>query len=145
MLITTSRNTSLYQKRFCKYLSSLISEIQHIPRGQTPLSKIFEKSSYLGHNFLLIVEKKKENLELVVYKRKDKEFFPDKSFLISEVFYKKTKATPKNINPKGKFFYFLEEKDKDSDIKAIEENQEIKFTLNKELVFSFKILKEESQ
>jgi len=145
MLITTSRNADISQKRFCKYLSSLISEIQHIPRGQTPLKKIFEKSSYLGHNFLLVVEKKKENLKLVVYKRKEKEFFSDKSFLISEVFYKKPKTRPQEINHKGKFFYFLEEKDKDSEIKAVEENQEVKFTLNKELVFSFKILKEESQ
>lgn len=143
MLITTSRNADISQKRFCKYLSVFFPEVKHIPRGQSQLGKLFNKANYLGDDFLLIVGKKKENLELVVYKKKQKDFFPDKSFLLTDVFYKGPKDKIQSTNAKGKFFYFLEKTDKDSEIKASQKESEVVFKIKKEILFSFKILKEE--
>lgn len=143
MLITTSRNANISQKRFCKHFSMFFPEVKHIPRGQSQLRKLFEKASYLGDDFLLIVGKKKENLELVVYKRKQKGFFPDKSFLLTDIFYKKPKEKITSTNTKGKFFYFLENLDKDSEIKASQKENEVVFKIKKEILFSFKILDEE--
>jgi rRNA maturation protein Rpf1 len=143
MLITTSRNADIFQKRFCKYLSVFFPEIKHIPRGKSQLKKLFEKASYIGDDFFLLVGKKKENIELMIYKRKQKEFFPDKVFLISEIFYKSPKEKIQKTNAKGKFFYFLEKTDKDSEIKASQKESEVVFKIKKEIFFSFKILKEE--
>ncbi len=143
MIITTSRNAKIFQKRFCKHLAKFLPEVRHIPRGETTLKKIFEKSNYIGYNHLLLVGKKKDNIKLLIYKRKDKEYFPEKLFTITDVLYKKPKKKITTINAKGKLFYFLEEIDKDSETKAKQENNTISFEINKELFFSFKI-KEES-
>lgn len=144
MIITTSRNAMIFEKSFSKHLAEVFPDTKHVPRGQTPLKKIFEKSSYLGNIFLLVVCKKKDNLELVIYKRKVKDYFPDKVFLLGEVFYKKPKGEIQDIKTKGKFFYFFENTDKDSENKGIQEGNQITFSKAKEVFFSFKILKEEN-
>lgn len=144
MIVTTSRNANVSQKRFCKYLAESIPEIKHVPRGETSLKKFFEKASYFGDNFLLIIEKKKENTKFVIYKRKQSNFFPDKSFLLGDIFYKKPKEKITGIKTKGKFFYFLEDIDNDAETKAIQDGNQIKFMQGKEILFSFKIQDEEN-
>ena len=145
MLITTSRNADISQKRFCKYFAMFFPEVKHIPRGQHQLRKLFEKASYLGDDFLLIVGRKKGNLELMVYKRKQTSFFPDRSFILTDIFYKKPKDKIISASAKGNFFYFLEKTDSDSEIKAIQKENEIVFKIKNEILFSFKILGEEKQ
>lgn len=145
MLITTSRNADISQKRFCKYFALFFPEVKHIPRGQHQLKKLFEKASYLGDDFLLIVGKKKDALELMVYKRKETSFFPDKSFLLADIFYKKPKDKITSTHAKGKFFYFLEKTDSDSEVKARQEGNKVVFKNKNEIFFSFKIINEEKQ
>lgn len=90
MIITTSRNTNALGKKFCKYLAIFLYGVMHIPRGQTQLSKIFEKSSYLGYDYLLVVSKVKENLSLTIYKRQEKEYLLETEHAITNINFQTT-------------------------------------------------------
>ncbi len=85
MFITTSRKAEITQKRLCKFFGLFFSDITHIPRGETTLKKLFEKSAYLGYKQFLIVSKVKEDLILEVYVFKDESYFLENTFKIKNL------------------------------------------------------------
>lgn len=85
MFITTSRKAEITQKRLCKFFGLFFSDIKHIPRGETTLKKLFEKSAYLGYKQFLIVSKVKEDLILEVYVFKDESYFLENTFKIKNL------------------------------------------------------------
>lgn len=85
MFITTSRKAEITQKRLCKFFGLFFSDIKHIPRGETTLKKLFEKSAYLGYKQFLIVSKVKEDLILEVYVLKDESYFLENTFKIKNL------------------------------------------------------------
>ena len=85
MFITTSRKAKITQKRLCKFFGLFFSDIKHIPRGETTLKKLFEKSVYLGYKQFLIVSKVKEDLILEVYVFKDESYFLENTFKIKNL------------------------------------------------------------
>ena len=116
MYLTISRKADRLEKSFSKYLSVFLPDIKYIPRGKTSLNKLFKSAIYLGHTFFLLVTKKeRDSLLLLVYKRKENEFYPDKeiTFKILELnhllSYKEINKL-KNENDfvdKDKVFYFV--------------------------------------
>ncbi|MFA5745929.1 MAG: hypothetical protein WCX82_04655 [archaeon] len=146
MIITTSRNTTALAKKFCKYLAIFLYGVKHIPRGQTNLSKIFEKSSYLGYNHLLLVSKVKEGLSLTVYLRTDKEYLPVSEHIITNINFQTTvplsqikKIKQQEVNTDVFFLdkEYLKET-KDSEITLKQKDNHFSFFLEKkELGFSF--------
>jgi CCR4-NOT transcriptional regulation complex NOT5 subunit len=123
MYITVSRNADLFVKRFSKYLSLFVNDIKYVPRGKTPLSKIFKSAIFLGHNYFLISRKQEKDLvSLLVYKinYKDKEFYPDKE-IVFRIFEMSSSLSKKELNKiqkdydfvdSDKIFYFLGSKNK---------------------------------
>jgi len=121
MYITVSRKSNTFTKRFSKYISLFLPGIKSIPRGNTSLSKIFKDVIFLGHSYFLVCESAEKNrVSLLVYKRKDNEFIPDKrmDFNVLEM---KRNLSIKQINiikaqddfcDQNKIFYFLLSKKK---------------------------------
>lgn len=121
MYITVSRKSKNFTKRFSKYMSLFLPGIKSIPRGNTPLSKIFKDVIFLGHSYFLVCEGTKKNkVSLLIYKRKNNEFIPDKRIDLNVLEMKRTLSI-KQINEikaqedfvdGNNLFYFLINKKK---------------------------------
>lgn len=148
MFITTSRNADNFEKKVAKYFSIYLPNVQLIPRGKTPISKIFLKSCFLGFKYFLKVSKFKNFIKLEIYKLKGDQYFLDKEHLLEiiDLNHKISLKEIKKINfafvDKTKFFYFIDfENDDDLDYCSVLKNNEIMFQLdNKDLGFVFKII-----
>jgi hypothetical protein len=118
MYVTVSRKADNFVKRFSKYLSLFINDIKYIPRGKTPLSKIFESAIFLGHSYFLISRKlEKDQVSLLVYKinYEKKGFFPDKEIIFRVLEMDSTTSQKElgkikqefEFTDKDKLFYFI--------------------------------------
>lgn len=123
MYVTVSRKADNFVKKFSKYISLFINDIKYIPRGKTPLSKIFESAIFLGHSYFLISRKlEKDQVSLLVYKinYEKKGFFPDKEIIfrvieMNSTFSQKELSKIKqdfDFSDKDKIFYFIDCKKK---------------------------------
>jgi len=54
MFVTVSRKADNFIKKFAKYLSLFLIDVKYIPRGKTPLDKMFKTAIFLGHSYFLI-------------------------------------------------------------------------------------------
>ena len=121
MYITVSRKSDNFIKRFSKYISIFLPDVKYIPRGDTPLSKIFTDAIFLGHSYFLLVKTKdKDKVSLLVYKRKGQDLVPEKEIEF-RIFEMKKNISIKEINQiksqedfadQGKIFYFIDCKKK---------------------------------
>lgn len=133
MFITTSRKADISLKRICKFLSVFFSDIKHIPRGKTELKKIFEKSSYLGYKYFLIVSKKEEEIFLEIYNLKEEGYFLDCTYKIKDFVFDLTipQSRIKKIQKteKPEFRDLFNNKETDSSI-TIEKKDKFYFLLD---------------
>jgi len=123
MYVTVSRKADDFVKKFSKYLSLFINDIKYIPRGKTPLSKIFESAIFLGHSYFLISRKQdKDQISLLVYKinYEKKGFFPDKEIILRIIEMDSISSQKEltkikkefDFSDKDKIFYFIDSKKK---------------------------------
>lgn len=150
MFITTSKKTNIFEKRFSKYLSTYLPEIKYIPRGKTSLKKIYEKATYLGHDFFLKVSSQSEKITLSIYFFKEGSFFLDREYLLEVLdlrCFKNLSYIKKindSVNDEKKVFYFLPSKNISKPSKyGVFEKEENVFEFLEDgfyLGFSFKIL-----
>jgi rRNA maturation protein Rpf1 len=116
MFVTTSKNANILQKRFSKYLTNYLPDIEYIPRGNTSLKKILEKATYLGHKFFLKVSFIKGNISLLIYVFKSDTFYLEREYLLEVIDLRHLKpfsyilSINNLISDKKKVFYFLDKK-----------------------------------
>lgn len=114
MYITCSRKSDVTSKRFSKYLSKLLPNIEYIPRGKGNLQKIFEKSRYLSNNYFLLCSNNKQFLHLLIYKISDGSYLPDRKYILDvldlrhSLSFKDIKKYNNVVNDLKKVFYFLD-------------------------------------
>lgn len=152
MFVTTSKNTNVLSKRFAKYLTVFLPDIEYIPRGKTSLKKIFENVTYLGHKFFLRISHNKVNLSLSIFVFRENTFFLEREYLLNIIdlrhflTFSDIKSFRFSLSDEKKVFYFLDKKflSLKSDYGVFqEENQENVFSFlknKKYLGFKFKIL-----
>jgi len=123
MFVTVSRKADNFIKKFAKYLSLFLIDVKYIPRGKTPLDKMFKTAIFLGHSYFLISHSlTKDQVSLMVYKAdyKKKSYFPDKEIVfkvldMNAILSKKAhnELNTENIfTDENKLFYFLSSKKK---------------------------------
>lgn len=151
MFVTTSRNSNIFSKRFCKYLSIYLPGIKYIPRGKSSLKNIFEKATYLGQKYFLEVSLNETNILLSIFSFKKDSFYLEREYLIEVIdlrhslTFSKITSFNNPVNDLKKVFYFLEKKNislkSDYGLFLTEKENVFEF-LKKEkyLGFKFKIL-----
>ncbi|HOW29691.1 MAG TPA: hypothetical protein PK685_03425 [archaeon] len=146
MFITTSRKAEITEKKFCKYMGLFFSDIKHIPRGETSLKKLFERSAYLGYKQFLLISKNKENLILEVYVLKEDSYFLEKALEIKNLKTKLNLSLSKIKNTalteKPNIEELFKTKETDNQIRILKTNNNFSFLLEeKETGFSFDLKK----
>ena len=118
MFVTTSRKGNLLEKRFSKYLTKYLPGIVYLPRGKTPLLKIFKKATYLGHKYFLKVSSINENILFSIYVSKENSFFLEREYLLEvlDLRHLKPFSYVSSINQSFQdvkdVFYFISKKNK---------------------------------
>jgi hypothetical protein len=151
MFVTTSKSSNILVKRFAKYMTVFLPDIKYIPRGKTPLIKIFENARYLGHVFFLKISPNRTNLLLSIFSFRENTFFLEREYLIEVIdlrhflTFSEIKSFKDSISDEKKVFYFLDKKylSSKSDYGIFESEEENVFSFlkkEKALGFKFKIL-----
>ncbi len=116
MYITCSRKSDIVTKRFSKYLSRLLPDLEYIPRGKSNLLKIFENIKFLGHQYFVICSNLVGDVKLLIYKLKGEEYFPDREYTLEVldlrhfISFKEIKKINQEVNDLKEVFYFLDKK-----------------------------------
>lgn len=151
MFITTSRKANHLEKKVAKYFSFFLPNLNLIPRGKTPLKKLFEKSCFLGFDYFVKLSKNKSFFVLEIYKLRKDQYFLNKKYVIDlqdlnhKIPLKEIRKINSLVYDQTKKFVFLnlENSEKESDYKILEEKGKVGFYFNeKDLGFSFKIYDE---
>lgn len=152
MYITVSRKSNNFIKRFSKYMSLFLPGIKSIPRGNTPLSKIFKDAIFLGHAYFLVcLSGTKNEVSLLIYKKKGDDFIPDKQIELQVIEMKKQLSIKEiekikeqeDFVDSNKLFYFLLSKKKGNYGVYLEDNSKCKYSfkyMNQEVGFCFNVI-----
>jgi hypothetical protein len=151
MFITTSRKANNLEKKVAKYFSIFLPNLKLISRGKTPLKKLFEKSCFLGFDYFVKLSKNKSFFVMEIYKLRKDQYFLNKKYVVDlqDINHKIPLKEISKINylvyDQTKKFSFLnlENSEKESDYKILEEKGTVGFYFNeKDLGFCFKIYEE---